>query len=326
MQPLIDIIITCYNSERYIDKTLASVFNQTYKNLNIICVNDGSTDNTLNKLEQYGKMHANLMIVNRKNGGIEFSLKEGIKNLKGEYVFVLDHDDTISTDAIEKCILAFQNDDELDAVRVDLILRNEKEEVLRTFDDRRKLSGFDALAETLRHWNIHTTCLWRRHIFSHLNDVTTNGTMDFNELGTRYLYSLCNYVGFCEAKYYYFQNQESITKKFSPKRFDYLQTDYLFQKVFEKNKKTPSEIIKLIKALRFQNMFSMRLLYSVNKNRLSKSERKDINRKFKFHYNDIDKKLQLENMSQIKSKLLLTNFFLFSLTVSTFTKVKKIEV
>ena len=82
MDPLVDLIITCYNSERYIDKTLASVFAQTYKNIHIICVNDGSNDNTLIKLQEFRKMHANLTIVDRMNGGIEFSLKDGIKNLK----------------------------------------------------------------------------------------------------------------------------------------------------------------------------------------------------------------------------------------------------
>lgn len=321
MHPLVDLIITCYNSERYIDKTLASVFAQTYKNIHIICVNDGSNDNTLIKLEEFRKMHDNLTIVDRMNGGIEFSLKDGIKNLKGEYVFVLDHDDTIGKDAIEKCVFAFQNDRELDAVRVDLVFTNEKEEVLRTLDDRRKLNGFDALAETLRSWNIHTLCLWRRDIFSQLNDVTTNGQSDFNELGTRYLYSLCRYVGFCDGKYYYFQNQQSIGKKFSIKRF-VLHTNYMLQKVFEKNIKITPEIMSLIKKYRFQSMLAMRILYSANRDKLNKRERKDINNQFKFHYKDIDKE-SLNYLSQTKRKLLLTNFFLFSLTVFVFTKFNK---
>ena len=322
MDPLVDLIITCYNSQRYIDKTLASVFAQTYKNIHIICVNDGSNDNTLSKLEEFRKVHANLTIIDKMNGGMEFALKEGIKNLKGEYVFVLDHDDTISKDAIEKSVLAFQNDLELDAVRVDLVFTNEKEEVLRTLDDRRKLNGLDALAETLKSWSIHTTCLWRRDIFCHLNDVTTNGQADFNELGTRYLYSLCRYVGFCDGKYYYFQNEISIGKKFSIKRFGSLHTDYMLQKVFEKNIKMTPEIMSLIKRLRFQSMLALRLLYSANRHNMNKSERKDINSQFKFHYRDIDKK-SLTYLSPTKSKLLLTNYSLFSLTAYVFTKIKK---
>ena len=322
MVPLVDILITCYNSERYIDKTLASVFAQTYKNIHIICVNDGSNDNTLSKLEKFRKVHANLTIVDKMNGGMEFALKEGIKNLKGEYVFVLDHDDTISNDAIEKSVLAFQNDPELDAVRVDLVFTNEKEEVLRTLEDRRKLNGFDALAETLKSWNIHSLCLWRRDIFSQLNDVTTNGQADFNELGARYLYSLCRYVGFCDGRYYYFQNQQSIGKKFSIKKFGSLHTDYILQKVFEKNIKISSEIMSLINKHRFQSMLSLRILYSSNRDKLTQSERKDINSQFKFHYKDIDKKSPT-HLSRTKRKLLLTNFSLFSLTAFVFTKIKK---
>ena len=323
MDPLVDIIITCYNSGRYIDKTLASVFSQTYKNIHIICVNDGSSDNTLSKLEEFRKMHANLTIVDQMNGGMEFALKEGIKYLKGEYIFVLDHDDTISNDAIEKSVLAFQRDRELDAVRVDLVFTNEKEEVLGTLDDRRKLYGFEALAETLRSWNVHTLCLWRRDIFSHLNDVTTSGKSDFNEFGTRYLYSLCKYVGFCDGKYFYFQNQESIGKKFSINRFGTLHTDYIIQKEFEKHKKMTPEILSLIKRHRFQSMLALRILYSSHRNKLTKSERKDINSQFKFHYKDIDK-ISLTHMSQVKRKLLLTDFSLFCLTTFVFTKIKRI--
>ena len=323
MNPLVDLIIPCYNSEKYLDKTLSSVFDQTYKNINVICVNDGSTDSTLNKLEEFQKIHSNLTIIDKENGGIEFAIKDAIKNLKGNYVFLLGHDDTLSKDALEKCVFAFDNDRELDAVRVDLIFTSEQGEVLRTLDDRRKLDGLSALSETLQpYWNIHTFCLWRRNIFERLVDVTNFGGMDFDELGTRYLYSLCRYVGFCDGEYYYLQHQQSIGKKFSIKRFDTLRTDHQLQKVFEKSTKTTPEIMSLIKRLRFQSMLAMRILYSSNRDKLTKSERKDINSQFKFHYKDIDKK-SLKHMSPTKRKLLLTNFSLFSLTTFVFTKIKR---
>ena len=323
MNPLVDLIIPCYNFEKYLDKTLSSVFDQTYKNINVICVNDGSTDSTLKKLEEFQKIHSNLTIIDKENGGIEFALKDAIKSLKGNYVFLLGHDDTLSKDALEKCVFAFENDREIDAVRVDLIFTNEQGEVLRALADRRKLDGLTALSETLQpFWNIHTFCLWRRNIFERLVDVTNFGGMDFDELGTRYLYSLCRYVGFCDGEYYYLQHQQSIGKKFSIKRFDTLRTDHQLQKVFEKSTRTTPEIMNLIKRLRFQSMLAMRILYSSNRDKLTKSERKDINSQFKFHYKDIDKK-SLTHMSQIKRKLLLTDFSLFSLTTFVFTKIKR---
>ena len=99
MSKLISIIVNVYNSEKYIKKCLDSIINQTYKNLEILIINDGSTDDTLSICKSYDDKR--IRIINQKNMGISLSRNVGINNFKGEYVFFVDSDDYIEPDTIE---------------------------------------------------------------------------------------------------------------------------------------------------------------------------------------------------------------------------------
>ena len=103
----ISIIMPCYNSQDYIQKTLDSVFNQTFKDFELICVNDGSKDNTLKILEENAKVHPNMKVVTKKNEGGKGTSIYGIKYICGKYVCIVDNDDYLSNDYLEelyKCI------------------------------------------------------------------------------------------------------------------------------------------------------------------------------------------------------------------------------
>lgn len=99
MNELISIIVNVYNEERYIKKCLDSIVNQTYKNIEIIIVNDGSTDNTLKICESYKDNR--IKIISQKNIGLSLSRNVGIDNSTGKYVYFLDADDFIENDTIE---------------------------------------------------------------------------------------------------------------------------------------------------------------------------------------------------------------------------------
>ena len=99
MNDLITVVINVYNGEKYISKCLESVLNQTYKNLEILIINDGSTDNTLKVIKKY--KDSRIKIITQKNIGISLSRNVGIDNFKGEYVFYVDSDDYIEEDTIE---------------------------------------------------------------------------------------------------------------------------------------------------------------------------------------------------------------------------------
>lgn len=97
----ISLIIPVYNVEHYLKECLNSVLDQTYKNLEIICINDGSTDSSLKILENYAKYDRRVVILNQNNQGQGAARNRGIEISTGEYIFFLDADDYIMPDTIE---------------------------------------------------------------------------------------------------------------------------------------------------------------------------------------------------------------------------------
>lgn len=100
----ISIIIPCYNVAKYLPKCLDSIINQTYKNLEIICVNDGSPDNCLEILENYKMKDNRIVIISQKNQGLSSARNAGIKCAKGDFIMFVDSDDWIEIDCCEKAI------------------------------------------------------------------------------------------------------------------------------------------------------------------------------------------------------------------------------
>ena len=99
MDELISVIINVYNGEKFIEKCLESIINQTYKNLEILIINDGSTDNTLKICEQY--KDERIRIVTTENLGLSLSRNVGIEEAQGEYLYFVDSDDFVENDVIE---------------------------------------------------------------------------------------------------------------------------------------------------------------------------------------------------------------------------------
>ena len=96
--PKVSVIIPVYNVQKYLDKAILSVINQKLKNIEIICVNDGSTDNSLSILQKYQKRDPRIRIINKKNSGYGHSVNTGIYAANGEYIAILESDDYILPD------------------------------------------------------------------------------------------------------------------------------------------------------------------------------------------------------------------------------------
>lgn len=105
----ISVIIPVYNTGNYLSDCLNSVLRQTFKDIEIICVNDGSTDNSQEILESYAKKDKRIKIINRKNSGVVATRNFGIKSAKYDLIFPLDSDDIIAEDALEKMLTQFKS-------------------------------------------------------------------------------------------------------------------------------------------------------------------------------------------------------------------------
>ncbi len=98
----VSVIVPVYNVEVYLEQCLESLINQTLDEIEIICVNDGSTDRSGAILEGYKKEYKNIKIINKKNGGLSDARNYGLKHANGEYIGFIDSDDWAELDMFEK--------------------------------------------------------------------------------------------------------------------------------------------------------------------------------------------------------------------------------
>ena len=111
---LISVIIPVYNSEKYIKECVDSVLAQTYKNYEILLIDDGSIDNSLSICNEYAKADSRVKVFHKENGGASSARNVGLDKAHGDYVYFLDSDDYIVTQTLEKCVVcARQNNADL---------------------------------------------------------------------------------------------------------------------------------------------------------------------------------------------------------------------
>ena len=110
---MISIIVPIYNGSNVIVRCLKSILNQSYKDLEIVLVNDGSTDNSLEILKEYRKIDKRIILINQINKGVAAARNTGLKNCTGDYFLFVDADDWIENDMIEKMMSLLKEDTDI---------------------------------------------------------------------------------------------------------------------------------------------------------------------------------------------------------------------
>lgn len=141
IRPHVSVIIPAYNGEDYLRQCLDSVFAQTLKGLQVICVNDGSTDCTAQILDEYQVKHPDMVIVTQENGGLSAARNAGMALASGEYIDFLDCDDMLKTNALEQ-LYERARQDQLDMLFFD------GETVYASEELRRALPNYEKLYQT----------------------------------------------------------------------------------------------------------------------------------------------------------------------------------
>ena len=131
----ISIIIPIYKAEKYLNDCLDSIINQSLTNIQIICINDESPDNSLNILEEYSKKDKRIIIKNIKHVSISETRNEGLKYVEGEYIGFVDDDDFIDLNQYEK-MYEFAKKDDIDLLQFETQVINENQK-LKDFKDRK---------------------------------------------------------------------------------------------------------------------------------------------------------------------------------------------
>ena len=229
MNELISIIVPVYNVEKYLERCVNSIINQTYKNIEIILVNDGSTDNSGNICDKFGKKDSRIKIIHKSNGGLSDARNAGLKIAKGEYIGFVDSDDYIKEDMFETLYnLNKEHNSEISIVSY-YEYYNDKLIAVR---DSKKLEVFNkisAIKELLIDTKIQSYAwnkLFKKELFENLEFPTNK---NFEDIATTLLlFEKANKIVLLEdPKYYYLRRDNSIVGKRNYKTYkDYLDVIY----------------------------------------------------------------------------------------------------
>ncbi len=98
----VSIVVPVYNTSKYLNECIDSLLNQSFNDLEIICINDGSTDNSLDILKKYENTYSNIRVYSQKNSGLSITRNNGIKYSNGDYIYFMDSDDFLEPNTIEE--------------------------------------------------------------------------------------------------------------------------------------------------------------------------------------------------------------------------------
>lgn len=150
-KPLVSVLVVTYNSDEYIEETLDSVKNQTYQNLELIVTDDGSTDNTISKVEQWLSVNSNRFVNSTvvtvdKNTGVSANYNRGVRSCNGEWIKNVDGDDLLLPNCIEDNVQYVGEHSEINVLFSDLLLwKFEGQWVKKPYNDSEKLKEFGKL-------------------------------------------------------------------------------------------------------------------------------------------------------------------------------------
>ncbi|MBR6811348.1 glycosyltransferase family 2 protein [Candidatus Saccharibacteria bacterium] len=222
-KPLVSIIVPAYNAIDYIDSCIKGVLAQTYDNIEVIVVNDGSTDETADYCAKINK--PGVKIVNKKNGGLSSARNAGLSVANGEYIFFLDSDDEIYSDTIEKLaeIAIEMKADIVSSVfcsKKELLGGSKGEPIVRELSKKEALKKISDTREDFA----PNVCnkLFKRELF--VGNLFPEGRLfeDMIVMVTAVMKASNKIIETNNYCYYYQTRDGSITQSYNPKEYDHI--------------------------------------------------------------------------------------------------------
>lgn len=214
MNNKVSVIVSVFNTEEFLPRCLDSIMNQTYKNFELICVDDNSSDNSLSILEEYAKSNSNIKIIkNELNRGQSFCKNKALECATGDYISFVDSDDFVSSDFLEGMIsVAIKKN--TDIVMCDLLLEDKK---LRRYNKRLlKTGSYSSLWEKLSILKNGSCCdkLFKFELIKKYNIEFPIGCLyEDNEFLLKAIYYANKIRTTQNSCYYYCYNPKSTTRK-----------------------------------------------------------------------------------------------------------------
>lgn len=227
----VTVIMPIYNGAKYIKDAINSLLAQTNNNWELICIDDGSTDNSKEIIEYYVKCYSNIQIITQVNSGPGVARANAIKNVTTDYIAILDSDDAYAPNYIELMLKkAEETNADVIVPNVEFELGNQSNSI--SVFERNNLTpnmiikdGVKAFSMTFP-WKLHGWQMIKTDLAKKYYTIENASYSKFNsdEYITRLIYLKSKIVALCDAKYYYRIDSNSLTRKISLKQFDYLKT------------------------------------------------------------------------------------------------------
>lgn len=272
----VSVIVPIYNIDKYLKRCIESIINQTYVNIEIILVNDGSTDNSKNICDEFVANDGRIKIINKSNGGLSSARNAGLKVATGEYIMFVDGDDWIDIYCIEACL---NNTDKLTDIVLFPYVREYYEKSIKNdiYNENKIIFRYEEVKEKLlkrmfgmdnddikrpdRLEDISTAWgkMYKRNIIKNINFVDTQiiGTEDlwFNIN----VFIKAKKVVFTKDTYYHYykENETSLTKKYNPYLFERWQNLYKYMEKFIEENKLGNDFILLLNNRKIINLLAL---------------------------------------------------------------------
>ena len=265
--PKISVIVPVYNVEQYLPKCLDSIINQTFKDIEIICINDGSTDNSGKVLEEYAQKDDRIKVLNQDNKGLSAARNNGISQAKGEYISFVDSDDFIHPKFLETLYFAItQNYSDIAGCNFQKI---HKKEIL-SFKNRKIQTFIPALDVLLNKKNFIHFNVWNK---LYKKEAIRNIQFIENLYFEDWVFNLCvfaqnsTFAWINEKLYgYRMSNQSIMRSQFNHKKLeDYVRGIEIVAKYFQSNHPHNWDKVKKLRVSRTVKMLMNSTIRSKNK-------------------------------------------------------------
>ena len=241
---LVTIVVPVYNVEKYLDRCITSIVSQTYQNLEILLIDDGSPDNCPKMCDDWAKNDARIRVIHKKNQGLGMARNTGIDNAKGDKICFFDSDDYVAPDAIEKSLrMMIDHNADIVVFGINQVKKNGRITQIVPRSERYVFSGrevqevflpdlmgYDSKESVVSGiWMSSCVCLYSMELIRRVKwrFVSERDIISEDVYSLLQLYKDVKVVAIIpEAFYYYCENFESLSHTYKTNRFEKIKNFY----------------------------------------------------------------------------------------------------
>ena len=262
----VSVIVISYNIQDYISQCLDSLNNQTYKEFEIIVVDDGSCDNTMNIIKEYKKLNKNIKLIQKDNGGPSSARNVGLRNSNGQYILFIDGDDWIEPDTIEIMYSEAQKFN-ADIVMSDFFVNNGNEQNIYKGNLTKASKNMDIIKDLFLSNIIPSALnkLYKKSLFDDYDiyfdeDLLSGEDLEIN---TRLFYFAKNIITLEQPFLHYVKRQGSLSHQNNNNKLTIYKAISKIE-LFLKNNKLYDEVYDEFNVLSFNHLFYLKIFGKYN--------------------------------------------------------------